>query len=374
MTHGVYFFTIILNQVHIYSKLFKLRNHMSTITKIIKTVVNSLADSNPQTHLAIQLDITNACNLSCKHCYHSDHCNSDSLSIKNWKLILAQFKELITKLNLEPIIILSGGEPLLSPLLPGLIKHINNQFNSAHITVLSNGTVISPKILQLLSNQKISIQISLDGPTRDQHDFIRGNGSFDKTISNIAIMIENKIPVSTVTVLSKRTEDFIDDQFKLAKKLNVSSHNFTRLISQGYAKALSEKNIDSPLEPQELKTAYEKILKSSYNHLVPTNTNLPLFCLIDSSLGKHNQMGFGGIVVDYKGNLKVSSKSSFTLGNLLSENLTKLFLEHPVTKKLRLRNVEGCNKCKFQMQCGGNLNASFSKYNSFFKKDPGCWI
>ncbi len=69
-----------------------------------------------QKNMAIQLDITNACNLKCSHCYHSNHKNTGALNLEGWLEILDQYDKMLQTLKLQPYIVICGGEPTLSPL------------------------------------------------------------------------------------------------------------------------------------------------------------------------------------------------------------------------------------------------------------------
>lgn len=96
--------------------------------------------------------------------------------------------------------------------------------------------------------------------------------------------------------------------------------------------------------------------------------------LIDENLGGHNGFGFGGFIVDYKGNMKISSRADISLGNVLNESMSQIYLNHPILKSLRSRNVEVCGSCKYYRQCGGDRNFAYATSGNILSADPGCWI
>jgi radical SAM protein with 4Fe4S-binding SPASM domain len=132
--------------------------------------------------------------------------------------------------------------------------------------------------------------------------------------------------------------------------------------------------VDRPLTGAELRDAYRRIRTRSTETGMATNTNIPLYRLIDESLGANGKVGFQGIIIDYKGNLKVTSRTDFRLGNVLKDGLEELFLRHPLMKALRDGAIEGCGDCEHYADCGGDRNASFAATGSFLKKDPACWL
>ena len=72
--------------------------------------------------------------------------------------------------------------------------------------------------------------------------------------------------------------------------------------------------------------------------------------------------------------MKVSSRTDYSIGNVLKEGLGNLFLNHPIMVKLRKGEIEKCGDCKYFRKCGGDRNAAFAESGSFFAVDPGCWL
>lgn len=327
-----------------------------------------------QKYLTMQFDITNACNLACTHCYQSHHNNKGALTLNDWTDILAQYDSLIKKLYLDPSIIICGGEPLISPILFPFLEEIHARWSNPKIFVLTNGTKISDKIAQRLKQYNITMQVSLDGSNALSHDGIRGRGNFEKAIQGIKLLHENGIKVVLQSVLSKNTATQIEDFFILAKSLKIHSMNFTRLMPTGNGESLVSRGLDEVLTGPDLRDAMEKIVHYSHKHNTPTNTDQPLYNLIDKGLGESGKFGFQGLVVDYKGNLKVSSRTDYILGNVLNSNLENLFLRHPVLRKIRNRASSDCGGCTYFKRCGGNRSASYISSGSFLSIDPACWI
>ncbi len=340
------------------------------IRSIIKKIVQKIS---PHTKFLVQLDITNACNLKCIHCYHPHHNNSDAINLRKWNLILDQIKILTDQLYVEPEFTFCGGEPLVSQNLKPLIDKINTIWQKPRIVILTNGTILSEKHLQFLDPQQIRFQVSLDGPTKELHDAVRGNGNFEKSIKGIELLIKKAYDVSCLSVLSNNNVNHIESFFQLAQILKVKSMNFERFVTQGEGQKLFNIGKDTPLEGLPLKVALEKILYNSLKYNVETNTNTPLYCLIDKTLGHHNMVATNGIVIDYKGNLRVTSRTDYIIGNILETGLPKLYFDDKLLKKLRNGDIEECGSCKFYTRCGGSRNASYAKYKNFLKKDPGCW-
>lgn len=340
---------------------------MSTAEKaVIKTI------SEPRL-MTIQLDITNACNLSCSHCYHPHHSNAGALSLNDWKLILQKIASFLEKYSFYPRFMFCGGEPLLSPLLKPLVAQITQTWPTAQTAILTNGTIFKDTSISYLKPSLTSFQVSLDGPDEARHDSVRGSGSFKKSLIGIEKMLKYGYEVSILSILSQRTANWIPEYFLLAKRMGVNSQNFTRLIAQGHGKKLVDAGTDMPLAGNELREAFTKVIFESYRSDIPTNTDQPLFALIDKSFGQSGLFGFDALVVDYKGNLKVTSRSSLILGNLVNSDLEDIYIKNPILNDIRDAKIDVCGSCEFYSSCGGDRNAAFAEFGSFTARDPGCW-
>jgi len=344
---------------------------VSNLINLIDESFSKLISHNES--LPIQLDITNSCNLSCKHCYHQDHKNDGNLSINSWYKVIDDYFNLVKKLKYQPLFIICGGEPLLSPNLLPIIQKIKEKNKDTKIKILSNGTVVKDEFLNFISEHTdIAFQISLDGYDAKTHNFYRGTNSFEKTIQNIKRLVEKNFEVSILTVLSINTKKHIDKYFELAKQLKVNSCNFTRLIPEGFGKKMVQNNIDKPLLGIELRDAYISIVQNAIKYQINTDLNKPLMNLIIPGLGRNSKF-WESIIIDYKGNILLSSRSRVAIGNVLIDDVENVFKTNTTLRSLRSGNIETCGTCSDYLSCGGDRNSAYAVYGSFLSKDPGCW-
>lgn len=291
-----------------------------------------------------------------------------------WRKILDQYQLLIKKLRLRPHFVLCGGEPTLAPLYFEMLNELNARWPNVETAVTTNGTALNRDRIARSRFFNVSYQISLDGPDRERHDALRGAGSFQAAINGLKNLKEAGQSANFLATLSKRSSAWIDEYFATALENEAAAMNFVRFISQGAGRRMVDSGNDRPLHPTELRSAYASIVQASSSSGVRTNTDHPLYCLIDPTLGSPGLMGFQGIVVDYKGNLKVSSRTEPTLGNILESGLEELFLQHPTMSSLREGRVEICGSCVYYTRCGGDRNAAYAETGNFLAKDPGCWL
>lgn len=115
----------------------------------------------------VTLEVTNQCNLSCKHCFrHSSSRMNDELSSDEIEAVLDQLLELGT-VQIE----VSGGEPLLHPNIFGLLEAIVGR--GFETTLITNGTKLNrEQCSRLRAIGVTNIQVSVDG-TENDHESSR---------------------------------------------------------------------------------------------------------------------------------------------------------------------------------------------------------
>ncbi|HTL13375.1 MAG TPA: radical SAM protein [Bdellovibrionota bacterium] len=322
----------------------------------------------------IQLDINNACNLRCNHCYHPHHRNSGALRLADWTKIYDEYTAFCRRLRFRPSLILCGGEPLLSPDLFPIMAHARALTPGVPISILTNGTLITGALAERLSSLGgVELQMSLDGPTEETHDRVRGAGGFQKVRQAVEICKSQGLGLHFLAVLSRANADAIPRFFDLAREWGVRFMGFTRFIALGQGQGLRSSGADRPLTAPELKEAYERILSESARTGVQTHTGMPLMHLLHPTLGGSGRF-WESMVVDYQGRLLASSRSRLVLGDVRAEGLENLFLKHPMLRRLRAGNVSVCGKCPHFRRCGGDRNAAYAEYGNFLGPDPGCWL
>lgn len=168
-------------------------------------------DNNSKTSTAIiELHVTNDCNLRCKYCFVDEKCHEEKYKQMSEDVIeKALFFALNSYLEASFFqICLFGGEPMLFwKKLNYLVKKAKEIFKDKKhgITFTTNGTIINDEILSFIKNNKISFQISCDGPQKQQ-DFLRtmvnNKGSFkliDKNLPKFKSVSNNISVRSTIT-------------------------------------------------------------------------------------------------------------------------------------------------------------------------------
>ncbi len=170
------------------------------------------ADSPSPSLRYLLLNITNKCNLACRHCYYSK--GEKHIKPHLFEKAVSQFEEM-GGLKL----MLSGGEPLLHPEFWNLMEILPSR--ELRVVVLSNGTLINKKAARRLASCVDEVQVSIDGIS--SHDMLRGKGSYRKAMRGISNLKSFDVPVSIATMVHKYNAREFEKMRKLFSDLEVVS-------------------------------------------------------------------------------------------------------------------------------------------------------
>jgi radical SAM protein with 4Fe4S-binding SPASM domain len=176
------------------------------------------------------LHITSRCNLSCAHCYYS--VASSRASDLSTSKVLDLLKECADLGGTSATI--SGGEPLLHPDLRRILSRACETLN---VQLLTNGTLINEEWAAYLADLPLSIQVSLDGPTREIHEAIRGRGTFDRTRRAIGRLqkagLKDRLVLATTII--KANLSHLDEMMGFARAHQIPLIRFLPLRRTGSA-------------------------------------------------------------------------------------------------------------------------------------------
>ncbi|MBD3193433.1 MAG: radical SAM protein [Candidatus Lokiarchaeota archaeon] len=157
----------------------------------------------------LMINITERCNLTCKHCYITEK-NKVDMPFEDLIDLIYEFYDL------QGIrLILTGGEPLLYSKFKELLVELKTI--PLEKVLLSNGTLIlelDESILDLLKENYFEVFISLDGLEESHNDF-RNSQCFNETVEGIKRLSERGIKVSINTMIHKENLTEFDEMYKL---------------------------------------------------------------------------------------------------------------------------------------------------------------
>lgn len=174
-------------------------------------------------------NVTRRCNLKCVHCYaHAKDKHFDN------ELSTEQGKALIEDLARfgSPVMLFSGGEPLVRKDLPQLAAYAVEKGMRAVIS--TNGTLITPSMARTLKQIGLSyVGISLDG-MQEINDRFRGvKGAFKSALEGIKNSQDAGIKVGLRFTVNRFNVDEIPKIFQLLEDMDIPRVCFYHLVYAG---------------------------------------------------------------------------------------------------------------------------------------------
>jgi len=151
-----------------------------------------------------EVAVTYRCNLACRFCYAGSNTRENPL-YNSPEMTFTEIKTVLRKLIGQakvPSVSFTGGEPLLEPRLPQLIRYAKKL--GMRVNLITNGTLVTEKMAAVLARHGMdSGQVSLEGVRPETHDaIVRSPGAFHKTVSAVKRLKEKGILTHTNTTIT----------------------------------------------------------------------------------------------------------------------------------------------------------------------------
>ncbi len=351
------------------------------------------ADKRP----VVVWNMTQQCNLKCIHCYaHAKARQTDD------ELTTAEGKALIDDLAAigTPVILFSGGEPMMRRDLPELAGYAVNKGMRAVIS--TNGTLITPEAAKVLKDIGLSyVGISLDG-TKDINDSFRGvAGAFDAALDGIRNAKNAGIKVGLRFTINRFNAHEVPALFDLLEEMDIPRICFYHLVYAGRGSTLvnddltheeTRKVLDLIMDrtkalhdngkPKEVLTVdnhadgpyiYMRMLKEDPKRAAD------VLALLRMNEGNNSGRGIG--CISWNGDVHADQFwRHHSFGNIRSRPFSKIWydLEDPLMKKLKekKKHVTGrCARCCWLDICGGNFRVRAEALTGdLWAPDPACYL
>ncbi len=337
------------------------------------------------------------CNLKCVHCYSQskDIEYPNELNTKDAKAMLDGLAEYGA-----PVILFSGGEPLMREDLMELITYARDKGLRAVIS--TNGTLITEEKAEELKKFGLSyVGISLDG-LKETNDKFRGiEGAFDDALQGIRNCMKVGIKVGLRFTINKRNAQDIPGIFKLIEEENIPRVCFYHLVYSGRGSRLIEEDlsheetrnvvdliIDKTKEAHDRGKKIEVLTVDNhadgpyvYLRLLKEDPKRAAEVLELLKWNEGNSSGKGLACVSWDGAVHADQFwRQYTFGNVCERKFSEIWEDtsNPLMAKLKDKkhHVTGrCSKCKWLDICGGNFRArAEAYYGDMWEPDPACYL
>ena len=352
----------------------------------------------PNTLRMIAWEVTRSCNLACVHCRASALCGPYA-----GELDTAGCKKLLDEIAAfsKPVIILTGGEPLLRPDIFEIAAYGNQK--GLRMVMATNGTLVTEEIARKLIDAGIMrVSISIDGLNAESHDkFRKVPGAFAGTMVGIEAMKKVGLEFQINTTITKANLGQIKGIFDLTVSLGAAAHHIFLLVPTGRGKEMADQEI-APVD-------YEKTLNWFYEESLRAPIQLKATCAPHYFRIYHQRKGpaqeaarevhkesprdsarpgmgalhamtrgcMGGssfCFISHTGQVQPCGYLELDCGQTKEKGFEDIWVNSSIFNNLRNLNLyEGkCGRCEFTRVCGGCRARAYEITGNYLAEEPYC--
>lgn len=332
----------------------------------------------------VALELTGSCNLHCKHCRASAAQRRDpeeltTMEVKGVIDDIASFS--------SPIIILTGGEPLLREDVYEIARHATDR--GLRVVLGTNGTLINDEVAGRLVDAGVKrVSISIDCAYAEEHDEFRGvAGAYEEALRGIEACKKAGLEFQVNTTVTRRNLQELGKIHSKTKELGAAAHHIFLLVPTGRGKAIE----DEEIPPED----YERVLNWMYDvrneGLHMKATCAPHFVRVahqrakeagEDRASKHGMDarmggcmgGTGFAFISRRGEVNPCGYLPLKAGNIRGKSFREIWESAKLFLDLRNRAaLQGkCGACEYKTACGGCRARAYARYGDYMQEEPYC--
>ncbi len=342
-------------------------------------------------------EVTKGCNLRCIHCRATATELASPLDLPTTKA-LSLIKRISQYAN--PILVLSGGEPLFRADIFDLARHATDC--GLRVALATNGTLVTREIARKIVDSGVRrVSISLDGADAATHDAFRGiPGAFRAALEGFRNLKELGMSLQINMTIARHNARHLPAVLELAKSLGADALHTFLLVPVGCGVSIAAEQM---LPAEE----YEEILNWFYDRAQEVGIELKATCAphyfrvvrqrraaerrAQTALGKTasearthpdglNAMTKGCLAgsavcfISHQGEVYPCGYLPVLAGDLRKQSFAEVWETSPVFQLLReTDNLKGkCGRCEFRNVCMGCRARAYSASGDFLDEEPFC--
>jgi len=331
-------------------------------------------------------ETTRNCNLNCVHCRAAATRGpyGGELDTPSALRLLDQIAAVG-----RPIVILTGGEPLLRPDIFDIARYGTDL--GLRMVMAPNGTLITESTARRMVETGIKrISISLDGASREKHDRFRGvEGAFDSALRGIEMAKKAGLEFQINTTITRTNLAEIPRIQQLAVELGAVAHHIFLLVPTGRGKYI----IDQEITAEE----YEQTLNWFYDQRDKTPLQLKATCAPHyyrilrqraraegktvtpkthglDAMTRGCLGGVGFCFISHRGIVQPCGFLNVEAGDVNRTSFAEIWNHSETFQSLRrYDDLKGkCGLCEYNKFCGGCRARAFEATGDIMAQEPLC--
>lgn len=323
-------------------------------------------------------NLTKRCNLECAHCYIS----AGSWQVARDELGTAECLRIVDEIlavNPSPMLILSGGEPLLRDDLETIAARASA--GGATVVVGTNGTRLTDaRIGSLMEAGVRGVAISVDSLEARYHDrFRHGESALADTLAAVERLRARRLDFVVQTTLTRGNRDELQALVDWAARAGAVSFNLYFLVATGRGEGMRGL---SPAENEEvlaelagLQKAYRgrmlvrsKCQPALMRHVHRSDPESPLL-----NYETRCPCGVHYCRITPEGRVTPCPYMPVAAGDLRTQSFGEVWRRSPVFDRLRTGAPGGkCGRCEYRELCGGCRARAYADTGDFTAEDASC--
>lgn len=341
-------------------------------------------------------ELTARCNLKCRHCRADAQpdCASGELSTAELLSVARAIRDAG-----DPILILTGGEPLMRKDFFDLAHTCTRLFS--RVALATNGTLVDAPLARQISRSGIQrVSVSLDGATADTHDRFRGvTGSFDAALRGYDALARAGASLQVNATVARHNLGEVDALLSLLLERGAAAFHVFALVPVGCGAELGDA---ARLTPQELETFLRWLFEQSLtlrDRIHIKATCAPQYYRIMRELARekglpapqpgHGHPGAAGgmqamtrgclagsavCFISRTGDVQPCGYLPVRVGNVREQPFDDIWRSAPVFTALRepVRLGGKCGTCGYRADCEGCRARAYAETGDYLAADPDC--
>lgn len=337
------------------------------------------------------------CNLTCKHCYATS-ADKDFSGELDYGEVCDVMDDL--KAYGVPVLILSGGEPLMRPDIFDISKRAKEL--GFYVGLSTNGTLMTEEnIGQIVKADYNYVGISLDGIGANHDRFRRREGAYEEALRGIRLCRDAGIKVGLRFTLTQDNAADFPAILDLLETEDIDKFYLSHLNYAGRGNVNRKHDVHHQMTRDAMdllfKTCLKGIEQGNPREFVTGNNDADGVYLLQwvekhyphkAQALKEKLQRWGGNAsgvnisnIDNLGNVHPDTMWwDYTIGNVRQRKFSQIWSDtsDPLMAglKRKQRPVEGrCARCQYLSICGGNSRTrAWQLTGNFWGEDPGCYL
>jgi len=361
-------------------------------TEACQSLPPDLIRFSAQTKPVVMWNLTRHCNLACQHCYMDARGKAeDEMSLEEGLRLEDELADLRI-----PILILTGGEPLLCKNFYPLAFHAREI--GLRTVVSTNGTLITPEVARLLAEARIRyVGVSLDAAAPHRHDAFRGvAGAHDRALQGLRNARDAGLKTGLRITLTRDNWQDVPALLNLALEEDIPRFCLYHLVPTGRGAGMADRDVTPEQRRSVIRLLAEAAVELKDKNIEILTTDSPMDGAYLLELLKDDprqeqarrllasaggcSTGVKVANINHRGDVHPCHfMPHIVVGNVRERSFRDIWIDHPSQELLALRDMKSglkgkCGKCDYLELCGGCRQKAYYYHGDLQGEDPTCII